>query len=58
MAVEIEGRFPQLGQRIRTVVQYTGLSDDALRTAARELFRELFDEQPVAIYDDLLSSRP
>jgi hypothetical protein len=24
-AVEIEGRFPQLGQRIRTVVQYAGL---------------------------------
>lgn len=29
-AVEIEGRFPQLGQRIRTVVQYAGLGDEAI----------------------------
>ncbi|MEJ7636552.1 MAG: hypothetical protein WKF75_00820 [Singulisphaera sp.] len=29
-AVEIEGRFPQLGQRIRTVVQYAGLEDEAI----------------------------
>ena len=27
-AAEIEGRFPELGQRIRTVVQYAGLPDD------------------------------
>jgi hypothetical protein len=27
-AAEIEGRFPELGQRIRTVVQYAGLTDD------------------------------
>ncbi|MDB5350356.1 MAG: hypothetical protein JWN86_1603 [Planctomycetota bacterium] len=31
-AIEIEGRFPQLGQRIRTVVQYSGLGDDAIVT--------------------------
>ena len=30
-AAEIESRFPQLGQRIRTVVQYAGLSDGADR---------------------------
>jgi len=29
-AVEIEQRFPQLGQRIRTVVQYAGLTDEAV----------------------------
>jgi hypothetical protein len=29
-AVEIERRFPQLGQRIRTVVQYAGLSDERI----------------------------
>jgi len=29
-AVEIESRFPQLGQRIRTVVQFAGLSNDAI----------------------------
>jgi hypothetical protein len=46
------------GVLAETALPLTGLSDDALRTAARELFRELFDEQPVAIYDDLLSSRP
>ena len=27
------------------------VSDDQLRTAARELFAELFGEPPVAIYD-------
>jgi len=31
-AVEIESKFPQLGQRIRTVVQYAGLSDDLIHT--------------------------
>src|SRR5579863_4766106 len=31
-AVEIESRFPQLGQRIRTVVQYAGLSDDLIES--------------------------
>ncbi len=31
-AVEIESKFPQLGQRIRTVVQYAGLSDDLIQT--------------------------
>ena len=29
-AIEIEQRFPQLGQRIRTVVQYAGLTDEAV----------------------------
>ena len=29
-AVEIEQRFPQLGQRIRTLVQYAGLPDEAV----------------------------
>ena len=29
-ATEIEGRFPQLGQRIRTVVQYGGRPDDRI----------------------------
>ena len=29
-AAEIENRFPQLGQRIRTVVQYAGLSDERI----------------------------
>jgi hypothetical protein len=29
-AFEIEGRFPQLGQRIRTVVQYGGRSDERI----------------------------
>lgn len=29
-AVEIEGRFPQLGQRIRTVVQFAGLPDERI----------------------------
>ena len=29
-AAEIESRFPQLGQRIRTVVQYAGLSDELI----------------------------
>ncbi len=29
-AVEIEGRFPQLGQRLRTVVQFAGLGDEAI----------------------------
>jgi hypothetical protein len=31
-AVEIESRFPQLGQRIRTVVQYAGLSEELIHT--------------------------
>jgi hypothetical protein len=31
-AIEIESRFPQLGQRVRTVVQYAGLSYDILST--------------------------
>ncbi len=31
-AAEIESRFPQLGQRIRTVVQYAGLSEESLHT--------------------------
>jgi hypothetical protein len=29
-AIEIESRFPQLGQRVRTVVQYTGLSEESI----------------------------
>jgi hypothetical protein len=29
-AAEMESRFPQLGQRIRTVVQYAGLTDDLM----------------------------
>ena len=29
-AVEIEGRFPELGQRVRTVVQFAGLADEAI----------------------------
>ncbi len=32
-AVEIEGRFPQLGQRIRTVVQFAGLDDTQIDSA-------------------------
>jgi hypothetical protein len=31
-AAEIESRFPQLGQRIRTVVQYAGLPDEQVHT--------------------------
>ncbi len=31
-AAEIESRFPQLGQRIRTVIQYAGLSEESLHT--------------------------
>jgi hypothetical protein len=46
------------GLLAETALPLTGLSDDALRVAARELFAELFEERPVAIYDDLLSSRP
>ena len=29
-AIEIENRFPQLGQRVRTVVQFAGLSDELI----------------------------
>ena len=31
-AAEIEARFPQLGQRIRTVVQYAGLPDELIHS--------------------------
>ena len=31
-AAEIESRFPQLGQRIRTVVQYAGLPDERIHS--------------------------
>ena len=35
-AAEIEGRFPQLGQRIRTVVQYAGLARGRDRRRGRD----------------------
>ena len=31
-AAEIESRFPQLGQRIRTVVQYAGLPEERIHS--------------------------
>lgn len=39
------------GTLAETALPLTGISDDQLRVAARELFRELFGEAPVAIYD-------
>ena len=30
-AIELEGRFPELGQRVRTTVQYSPQGDDAIR---------------------------
>jgi hypothetical protein len=53
----VAGRLDR-GRLAETALPLTGLSDDALRTAARELFAELFDERPVAIYDNLLDFRP
>jgi hypothetical protein len=41
------------GQLAETALPLTRLSDDALRTAARGLFQDLFEEPPVAFYDSL-----
>jgi hypothetical protein len=46
----VAGRLDR-GRLAETALPLTGISDDALRTAARGLFSELFGEPPVAIYD-------
>lgn len=63
-AIEIESRFPQLGQRVRTVVQYAGLSYDLLSTegAAPSLVEALerdtdFQVEPLAL-DRMVRWRP
>ena len=45
-AAEIEGRFPELGQRIRTVVQFAGLPDERIEGegARPSLVEALHDE--------------
>jgi hypothetical protein len=50
-AVEIESRFPQLGQRIRTVVQYSGLSEELIHTegAAPSLVDALEQETEIQV---------
>jgi hypothetical protein len=53
----VGGRLDR-GRLAETALPLTGISDDALRVAARELFAELFEERPVAIYDNLLDFRP
>jgi len=46
----LRGRLDR-GALAETAYPLTHISDDQLRTAARELFSELFGEAPVAIYD-------
>ncbi len=46
----VGGRLDR-GQLAETALPLAGLSDDALRVAARGLFAELFGEPPVAFYD-------
>jgi hypothetical protein len=50
-AIEIEKRFPQLGQRVRTVIQYAGLSHDLLNTegAAPSLVEALERETDIQV---------
>lgn len=50
-AVEIERRFPQLGQRIRTVVQYAGLPPDSIVSegATPSLVEALEDDTEAAV---------
>ncbi|HSN29471.1 MAG TPA: hypothetical protein VLT45_24455, partial [Kofleriaceae bacterium] len=46
----LRGRLDR-GTLAETALPLASASDDQLRTAARELFAELFGERPVAIYD-------
>ncbi|MBV8760260.1 MAG: hypothetical protein JO257_23415 [Deltaproteobacteria bacterium] len=46
----LHGRLDR-GTLAETALPLAQVSDDQLRTAARELFEELFGERPVAIYD-------